>query len=67
MEIQEFAEIVVRYGIGGYGLGVFAIRELLDVMSDRNVVVDLDFEQERVSARVSTRKLARRSSGTKNK
>ena len=44
VEIHEFAEIVVRYGIGGYGLGVFAIRELLDIMSDRNIVVDLDFE-----------------------
>ncbi|CAG9318926.1 unnamed protein product [Blepharisma stoltei] len=41
---DTFVKIALRHGIGGYGLGSFAIRELLDVLGKRQFVVDISLK-----------------------
>lgn len=41
---DAFVKIALRHGIGKYGLGSFVIRELLDVLTERQFVVDISLQ-----------------------
>jgi len=42
---KEFCRIIIQYGIGGYGLGPFMIRELMESLSARKNVVDVKLSE----------------------
>ncbi|CAG9318928.1 unnamed protein product [Blepharisma stoltei] len=45
VDSDAFVKIALRHGIGNYGLGSFAIRELLDALRERQFVVDIALDK----------------------
>lgn len=48
MNYQGFCQAVLDHGIGGYGLGVFRIKELENATGVRKEIVDLDMQKGRI-------------------
>ncbi|CAG9335791.1 unnamed protein product [Blepharisma stoltei] len=60
VSVHGFVKVIMKYGIGGYGLGAFMIRELLETLSSRAFYVDANLDEKRTTE--AKRKETRKSS-----